>query len=425
MSVLDSQSGRQTSGFDFALREGLQRVKNVINSDSFTFVINGTRFEIDIIDALLLSPAAHERLQHDRRDTTIVIDDDNISCAAFSKLTDLLKCVSVEVNMAERKSMILLCRYLQNNTMEKIFFGLSIGQSSSISVTFGSSKPSDCSIIASDFYLYSKEDLSLLSVETLSDILSSDSLVLLSEDSLFDLLISFGDSYSALFDHLRIEFLSSRGISNFFDKIDFSRVTFKMWSSLGLRMKGIFDSSLKMRRFRRIDSNIIQSYADILSTFGDQIFGLLYRGSRDGFDSSTFHDRCDGKPHTVTIVETTLGFIFGGYTPTVWDRTSGSKSDSSLQSFIFTLKNAQNMDPKKFSLKSASNQCAIWSGSGYGPIFGGGHDFQISSNSNATTSNYSNFGHTYNNDTGCDGKTFLAGAYNFTVKELEVFHVHV
>jgi hypothetical protein len=82
------------------------------------------------------------------------------------------------------------------------------------------------------------------------------------------------------------------------------------------------------------------------------------------------------------------------------------------------------MDPKKFSLKSDSTTYAIWSGTDYGPIFGGGHDFQISSNSNTTTSNYSNFGSSYNNDTGCDGKTSLAGAYNFTVKELEVFHLH-
>ena len=44
---------------------------------------------------------------------------------------------------------------------------------------------------------------------------------------------------------------------------------------------------------------------------------LCYRASTHGWESSTFHERCDGKPNTVTIVK--VGdFVFGGYTDIPW-----------------------------------------------------------------------------------------------------------
>lgn len=30
---------------------------------------------------------------------------------------------------------------------------------------------------------------------------------------------------------------------------------------------------------------------------------LLYRGTSDGFDAATFHDRCDNKGATLTVIE--------------------------------------------------------------------------------------------------------------------------
>jgi hypothetical protein len=76
-----------------------------------------------------------------------------------------------------------------------------------------------------------------------------------------------------------------------------------------------------------------------------------------------------------------------------------------------------------FPLKSNQVQCAIYCQSSYGPTFGGGHDFRIYDQSNANSSSYSNFDYSYENRTGYEKTTVLAGAYNFTVKELEVFSV--
>jgi len=51
----------------------------------------------------------------------------------------------------------------------------------------------------------------------------------------------------------------------------------------------------------------------------------------------------------------------------------------------------------------------------------------IANNCNSTTSNYSNLGHSYSTSAlgfsygSTQAKSFLAGSYNFQVKEIEVF----
>ena len=45
----------------------------------------------------------------------------------------------------------------------------------------------------------------------------------------------------------------------------------------------------------------------------------IYQGSTDGFSSAHFHEKCDGVPATLTIIKTTNGNIFGGYTDKPWN----------------------------------------------------------------------------------------------------------
>jgi hypothetical protein len=47
----------------------------------------------------------------------------------------------------------------------------------------------------------------------------------------------------------------------------------------------------------------------------------------------------------------------------------------------------------------------------------------VADNCNTNTSNYTNLGTAYVNDTGIDGKAVFTGEYNFTVKEIEVFTI--
>jgi hypothetical protein len=118
--------------------------------------------------------------------------------------------------------------------------------------------------------------------------------------------------------------------------------------------------------------------------------------------------KCDNLRHTITIIETTNVFIFGGYTPLSWNSINNSKRDDSLKSFIFTLKNAPNTGPKRCSLEPDKKHPAIYCSQASGPVFGGGNDFCIDTNSNATAFNYAKFGHSYDNHAGSDGQTFLA-----------------
>jgi hypothetical protein len=48
-------------------------------------------------------------------------------------------------------------------------------------------------------------------------------------------------------------------------------------------------------------------------------FKRIYDASTDGWDAKDFHRCCDKKGWTLTIVETTKGFIFGGFTTAEWE----------------------------------------------------------------------------------------------------------
>jgi len=116
---------------------------------------------------------------------------------------------------------------------------------------------------------------------------------------------------------------------------------------------------------------------------------LIYRASQDGFEASKFHTNCDKKTNTLTVIKSTNGNIFGGYTEQTWNHTGDYKADPN--SFIFSLINMLN-EPIK--MKCSQNH-GIYCNSSYGPTFGGGHDLHIADRSNTNTSSYSNLGHSY------------------------------
>ena len=69
---------------------------------------------------------------------------------------------------------------------------------------------------------------------------------------------------------------------------------------------------------------------------------------------------------------------------------------------------------------------AIYSGSNYGPTFGGGFDLYLP-NSCHTNSGYSNLGYTYRppnwyRSGSYQARSVLAGSYYFTCDEYEVFY---
>jgi hypothetical protein len=186
-----------------------------------------------------------------------------------------------------------------------------------------------------------------------------------------------------------------------------------------------------------VDSLIVSPIPPLFDEFRLKKWGLLWRGSRDGFGARDFHSRCDGHANTLTLIVTAAseedvgGFVFGGFTPVewesrVWNGKWGAenncwKSDDSLKSFLFTLKNPHNIPARKFALKAEEKKRALLCDSAYGPILG--NDIYVYDSCNANTHSYTRLGEVYTNDTGLDGTTIFTGSGDFKVKEIEVFEI--
>jgi hypothetical protein len=166
---------------------------------------------------------------------------------------------------------------------------------------------------------------------------------------------------------------------------------------------------------------IVHELPKLFAEFAEKRFALLWRGTRDGFSAKEFESRCDGHGDTLTLIEDTGGNIFGGFTPLKWESPKKTKTDPSLKSFIFTLKNPHDFPPKKFALKAEGKHEAIVCGASRGPQF---RDIAVSDNCNTNTSSWaSNFGSWYANDTGQDWATFFTGSHFFKVTEIEVIEI--
>jgi hypothetical protein len=129
----------------------------------------------------------------------------------------------------------------------------------------------------------------------------------------------------------------------------------------------------------------------VLNDFREKKWQLLYRGSDDGFAASNFHKRGDRIANTVTVILTTNGCIFGGFTPVAWESNGGFyKPDSGNQSFLFQIKDSRNSAPRKFMLLNSSY--SIYYNPSYGPAFGNGHDIQVSNCCNQNANSYTRLG---------------------------------
>ena len=136
---------------------------------------------------------------------------------------------------------------------------------------------------------------------------------------------------------------------------------------------------------------------------------LLYKATRDGDSSSAFHNKCNGKSPTLTLVKTSNGYRCGGFTNAPWDSRGDYKQDN--DAFVFS------MDTRSKYKSTDSN--SIYCGSDYGPTFGDGYDLCLENGFlTAENSNRCNCPSTYKT---VKQSELTGGEYNFTVKECEVY----
>ena len=156
-----------------------------------------------------------------------------------------------------------------------------------------------------------------------------------------------------------------------------------------------------------------------------QIFSL-YCGSKDGFRAAQFHAMCDGKGPTLTVITTTAGHVFGGYTDQSWH--SGTAYIASSKAFLFVLKCYSGREPVKIPLNPRHSDHATYGHPNLGPTFGGGHNLYVADNCNTNPKSVFNLdrvrdGSHYQLPPGEVDGTFVAGGRHFSVHDIEVFGV--
>ena len=178
-----------------------------------------------------------------------------------------------------------------------------------------------------------------------------------------------------------------------------------------------------------LDSTIIKDESKASLLYGwlkedgsDGDLSLLYRSSRDGHGNLSFHSKCDDKGCTLTVIETTCGRIFGGYSNTPW-KGGGGKWVSANKAFLFSLGDS----PCKMKLKNANDSRAVCNYSSYGPTFGSRHDLRAFDGLVFGGQDLCVRGDTITTHFGCSYESGTSAALQpgtqYTIKEVEVFQV--
>ena len=136
---------------------------------------------------------------------------------------------------------------------------------------------------------------------------------------------------------------------------------------------------------------------------------LLYRKSINGSTPNDFHNKCDNKGTTITFIETTKGYKFGGYTELPWDKSEICKRDKST--FIFSLNHKQKYLARNGndSISCAENE---------GPTFGCDYPEIYLEDSLDKGESFDNSNCTFTRN-----RVLTNGEKNWEVKELEVHKI--
>ena len=154
-----------------------------------------------------------------------------------------------------------------------------------------------------------------------------------------------------------------------------------------------------------IDSNYLFDYI------------LLYRASRDGDYSKSFHELCDQKGNTLTLISTQEGWRFGGYSDTNWITVAssiGSCLSRCRDCFIFSLNKKERYLPRR------EKEGLIMNINQGGPSFGFS-DIEINDYF-FTNKSKCKFPRSFGNNNS-QSNVFNGGKNEFIVKEIEVFLV--
>ena len=137
--------------------------------------------------------------------------------------------------------------------------------------------------------------------------------------------------------------------------------------------------------------------------------------SKNGSKSEDFHNFCDNKGPTLTLIKTSKNHVFGGFTPLSWNCSGKNLNDTSNQTFIFSLNSL-----KSYNMKSTSKK-AIQCFKGKGPTFG---DSDIRVNENMTQGkSYANSCCNFLADKKLELIGSIGDSEEFNIDEIEIYKV--
>jgi hypothetical protein len=412
------------------LPEGICRVCEVVAREEFVFCVNGEDYSVAVAEAVFLSPRVFSLLQLDVTIRLFEINDAKIEQSQFEDLLGIVRGRPVKVAASSRVSFLRLSSRLGNFDLVQMLLGL-MDEETVIQPVSGAA-------VGFDLTAQSRTSLLALDLETLAQIFGSEELRIESEDWLLDFILELGEDYRDLLSFVKYEFLSSGRLSTFLDHFDYRNLTDEIWASLGRRLRGEKPTGQASNRYGRAPSvqssvsgfasTIVSEFPAVLSVIEGKNARLLYRGTRDGFGGSNYHSRLVGHSNLLIIVESSRGWIFGGYAHCKWPEYDWV-GDHSLKSFLFTLKNPHNIPARRFGMKSSGQKYVLHPNPAGGYLlwmgFNGAITLSTDCNRSAKSSSpgfvQTNEYPTFANDSGYDGPTLFTGSTTYTVKELEIF----
>jgi hypothetical protein len=161
-----------------------------------------------------------------------------------------------------------------------------------------------------------------------------------------------------------------------------------------------------------INENHYKFFSEILPDIKDA--SLIFSMKRHGKEAAKFHEKCDFKGATFTVIRSGR-WIAGGFSDQNWDTSDSTKS--STAAFIFSYNRN-----RRYVLKSDQVPYAISCLKDNGPVFGAGGDLYVNGNFESCQ-NFSSLGENYDAEGIENPYNELFGSRNFFIEDMEVYQL--
>ena len=152
---------------------------------------------------------------------------------------------------------------------------------------------------------------------------------------------------------------------------------------------------------------------------------LIYRISKDGASSESFHKNCDNKGPTLIIIKTADGHVFGGFNPLSW--INENMYNETEEAFLFSVTDGNYRQPIKCPIRKSKKHFAIKQNNiEFSPGFGETNEADLFIAFKNISKSYSLLGNTYTCPEGYNASSFLAGKESeWEIVDVEVFAIDV